>query len=146
MIAATDATRHAGGDRGGNQRAAWFQLYLYPTREVAASLVRRAEAAGYRAIVLTVDMPIARQRERDRRQPSDHAALTADLANFAGMESGDTPGVPHLGRRGLAAQSDAIALVLKGILAPEDALKALEYGVNRRSSSPNTEAASSTVA
>src|ERR1043166_5450026 len=35
----------------------WFQLYIYKDREVSAELVRRAEAAGAEAIVLTVDAP-----------------------------------------------------------------------------------------
>ena len=33
----------------------WFQLYLQPRREDTLALVRRAEQAGYRAIVLTID-------------------------------------------------------------------------------------------
>lgn len=36
----------------------WFQLYLQPTREATADLLRRAQAAGYRAIVITLDAPI----------------------------------------------------------------------------------------
>ncbi len=35
----------------------WFQLYVYRSRPFAQRLVRRAERAGYRAIVLTVDSP-----------------------------------------------------------------------------------------
>src|SRR5262249_56543319 len=38
--------------------ALWFQLYVYKDRGVTRSLVERAEAAGYRAIVLTVDPPL----------------------------------------------------------------------------------------
>lgn len=36
----------------------WFQLYLQPTREATLALVRRAEAAGYQAIVLTLDAAV----------------------------------------------------------------------------------------
>ena len=35
----------------------WFQLYVYRDRRVSEALVRRAEAAGYTALVLTVDTP-----------------------------------------------------------------------------------------
>jgi len=40
--------------------ARWFQLYMQPSREVTADLIRRAERAGYEAIVLTLDAPIQR--------------------------------------------------------------------------------------
>ncbi len=49
------------------QIAPWFQLYLPPDREVARQLVRRVQAAGYAALVLTLDMPIRGNRERDLR-------------------------------------------------------------------------------
>jgi 4-hydroxymandelate oxidase len=45
----------------------WFQLYVYKDREVTRELVARAEAAGYKAIVLTVDTPLLGRRERDLR-------------------------------------------------------------------------------
>jgi 4-hydroxymandelate oxidase len=45
----------------------WFQLYVYRDREITRDLVQRAEAAGYRAIVLTVDTPVLGRRERDIR-------------------------------------------------------------------------------
>jgi 4-hydroxymandelate oxidase len=45
----------------------WFQLYFYRDREATAELVQRAEAAGYGAIVLTVDAQLWGVRERDVR-------------------------------------------------------------------------------
>src|SRR3954470_8886722 len=45
----------------------WFQLYVYRDREITRSLVERAAAAGYAALCLTVDTPLAGPRERDRR-------------------------------------------------------------------------------
>ena len=45
----------------------WFQLYVYRQRDVTAQLVQRAEAAGCRAIVVTVDAPLLGTRERDVR-------------------------------------------------------------------------------
>jgi 4-hydroxymandelate oxidase len=45
----------------------WFQLYVYRDRGVTEGLVRRAEQSGYRALVLTVDMPRMGRRERDLR-------------------------------------------------------------------------------
>ena len=45
----------------------WFQLYWVNDREIAASFVKRAEAAGYGAIVLTVDTLTLGWRPRDLR-------------------------------------------------------------------------------
>ena len=45
----------------------WFQLYVFRDRAVTRSLVERAEAAGYEALVLTVDAPVLGRRERDAR-------------------------------------------------------------------------------
>jgi len=43
----------------------WFQLYLWRDRQASRDLVDRALAAGYEALVLTVDTPVAEQRLRD---------------------------------------------------------------------------------
>jgi len=45
----------------------WFQLYVWQNRELTRSFVDRARAAGYRALVLTVDVPVISRRERDLR-------------------------------------------------------------------------------
>ena len=48
-------------------KGTFFQLYVYRDREATAGLVRRAEAAGCKALVLTVDAPLLGRRERDVR-------------------------------------------------------------------------------
>ncbi|MBA3307174.1 MAG: alpha-hydroxy-acid oxidizing protein, partial [Chloroflexi bacterium] len=55
-----ETVAHAAGQR-------WFQLYVHRDRAVSRDLVARAKAAGYTAIVLTVDLPVAGFRERDLR-------------------------------------------------------------------------------
>jgi L-lactate dehydrogenase (cytochrome) len=45
----------------------WFQLYLWRDREASAAMVERARKAGYEALVLTVDTPVAGPRLRDVR-------------------------------------------------------------------------------
>ncbi len=45
----------------------WFQLYVLRNRDLTRSLVERAQTAGYKALMLTVDTPITSQRERDLR-------------------------------------------------------------------------------
>lgn len=45
----------------------WFQLYCFKDRMVTADLIARAEAAGYEALVITVDAPVLGMRRRDLR-------------------------------------------------------------------------------
>jgi L-lactate dehydrogenase (cytochrome) len=62
----------------------WFQLYLWRERDISAELVDRAAAAGYEALVLTVDTPVGGARLRDARNGlTIPPALT--LSTFAGM-------------------------------------------------------------
>ena len=46
---------------------AWYQLYLVGGREVAKGAIARAKACGYKALVVTIDTPVAGMRERDSR-------------------------------------------------------------------------------
>jgi L-lactate dehydrogenase (cytochrome) len=46
---------------------AWYQLYLCGGREIASSALQRAKEAGYSALILTIDTPVAGMRERDLR-------------------------------------------------------------------------------
>jgi L-lactate dehydrogenase (cytochrome) len=45
----------------------WYQLYLCGGRDVALTGIARAKAAGYTALVVTIDTPVAGMRERDFR-------------------------------------------------------------------------------
>jgi len=40
----------------------WLQLYCFSSRKMSAKLIQRAQAAGYKAVVLTVDVPYAGKR------------------------------------------------------------------------------------
>jgi len=118
----------------------WFQLYVQAKPNQTRGLVERAAAAGYEAIVLTVDLPILGYRERDRRNGFD---LAVPFGNFSADDGPshrpDVPGYEVLeawGRRTLlwddiaAIRSwSALPIVLKGILTGEDAILALEQGV-----------------
>lgn len=46
---------------------AWYQLYLVGGRDVALGAIARAKAAGFKALVVTIDTPVAGMRERDSR-------------------------------------------------------------------------------
>ncbi|MFF3573934.1 alpha-hydroxy-acid oxidizing protein [Nocardia jiangxiensis] len=45
----------------------WFQLYLWKDRDLSLELVRNAKAAGYEALLVTVDVPVSGNRLRDQR-------------------------------------------------------------------------------
>src|SRR5919199_4657120 len=53
--------------RGNDGADRWFQLYLWRDRAASKELLARAAASGYRALVLTVDTPVAGARLRDVR-------------------------------------------------------------------------------
>jgi len=46
---------------------AWYQLYLVGGRDVAMGAIARAKKCGYKALVVTIDTPVAGMRERDSR-------------------------------------------------------------------------------
>jgi 4-hydroxymandelate oxidase len=64
---------NAGGPR-------WFQLYMQEDRQLTELLVRRAEAAGYRVLVVTVDTAGKARRERDMRLPADALPWQGNVA------------------------------------------------------------------
>lgn len=53
--------------RAATSGPAWYQLYLIGGREAAAAAIGRARAAGFSALVVTIDTAVAGQRERDIR-------------------------------------------------------------------------------
>lgn len=114
----------------------WFQLYLVDSLEYSRSLVRRAEQAGYRALVFTVDLPVLGYRERDRRSgfalpamPHVDGAGPADRLRYGGLEQQHELGLSWATVE-LVRSWTAMPVILKGILAPEDARLAVEFGVD----------------
>jgi 4-hydroxymandelate oxidase len=125
----------------------WFQLYWLRQRDALAALVARAEAAGYRALVLTVDAPKVAIRRRDRRNsfvlpPSVTAAnLDPALTERSHRSAAGDSGIEEHSREQFdpAITWDDLAwlrartrlpLVLKGVLTAEDAALAVEHGVD----------------
>ena len=132
MIASTFATRSLEEIRDVASQA-WMQVYFYRDLDLTASLVQRAEKVGYRAIVLTVDVPYWGRRERDMR---NHFKLPPPLhvANFADKDvSGEyipLPGVVTWETVRWLRSITSLPILLKGIITAEDALVALENGVD----------------
>lgn len=115
----------------------WFQLYLQPRREDSLALVRRAEAAGYLAIVLTIDAAV---------KPSAFPLPAGvDAANLAGMPRPRhvaAPGGPIVFGTPLADAvpcwadlawlrgATRLPLLVKGTMSSADARRMIDAGAN----------------
>ncbi|HWG92284.1 MAG TPA: alpha-hydroxy acid oxidase [Candidatus Thermoplasmatota archaeon] len=123
----------------------WFQLYVYKDRELTLSLINRAKAAGFRALVLTVDTAVWGRRERDVRNGFSLPPPLA-LANFANLDRRLLPDLGE-GKDGLAAyvasqldptltwsdvrwlrEVSGLPVLVKGVVTAEDARLAVEHG------------------
>lgn len=125
----------------------WFQLYWLRDRRVVADLVTGAQAAGYRAIVLTVDAPQLGRRLRDLRN-----GFAVDPSARAGSLAAALTAVAHQQQEGVSGVAAAAAqifdptitwsdlawlqsltdlpLLLKGVVTAADATQAVEHGVD----------------
>ena len=118
----------------------WFQLY-HRGYDLSEMLVHRAEEAGFKAIVLTVDTPSPSPKERDLR---NNNTRLFELGNFRGTgrsanEVSGTDGSPgwNVSRAAPLAWKElewlkgltSLPLVLKGVRTAEDAHVAVESGV-----------------
>jgi lactate 2-monooxygenase len=135
---------------GDNPR--WFQLYWPSERAVAASLVERAEAAGYRAIVVTLDTKMMAWRPRDLQsaylpflQQQGLANYKTDPAFLAGLEQPWDENVPMALLRWIGLFADktvtwddidwlrsitSLPIVVKGVQHVEDARRAVDVGID----------------
>ena len=131
MIASTFSTRSIEEIAAAASGPLWFQMYSYRGLDIPAQLVRRAEAAGYRAIVVTVDAPQLGKRERDIRNDFKLPAHVRS-ANVVFDEDESYIPAPTIltwdsldWLRGITS----LPLLLKGVLTAEDAVMAVERGV-----------------
>jgi 4-hydroxymandelate oxidase len=109
--------------------ARWFQIYLQRDRSISQALVAKAEQSGYRAIVLTVDTPVAANRLRDARNAFSCSNLTA--ANKPVDDSGFTddpdPGVTFDDVTWLCGCT-SLPVLVKGVTRPDDAVRCVAAG------------------
>ncbi|CAL5071776.1 unnamed protein product [Urochloa decumbens] len=109
----------------------FFQLY-YKRRDVSATLVRRAESLGFKAIVLTVDMPVLGRREADIRNKSYiliHKSTAIGCFSHRRQTLKQTLD-PSLSWKDVEwlKSITSLPILLKGIVTAEDARKAVEVG------------------
>jgi 4-hydroxymandelate oxidase len=115
----------------------WYQLYWHPDRGLTRAIVEEAAEAGFTAIVLTVDLPVLGNRERDLRTgftlPDDIVPAFARTAAYASTQGSQVlgwtvdPSLTWDDLEWLRSLSD-LPLLVKGVLTAEDALLAVEHG------------------
>ena len=122
----------------------FFQLYMYKDRNVSRDLIRRVEAAGCKAIILTVDAPLLGNRERDERNKFELPKgfrvrnLTAKGSlDFTAMDGSGLTGFvrdhqdPTLNWKHVdwLRQTTNLPIVIKGLCRPDDAVRCFDYDV-----------------
>ena len=136
--------------------AMWFQLYVLRDRAAVEALVRRAERAGATALVVTVDAPTLGRRERDVRNKFALAAglrlanVDAEVSESksnskseseSGSSAPSSSAQASISRR-IGGRDDSLTwrdvrwlrsitslpVILKGVLTPEDARRAVASG------------------
>jgi isopentenyl diphosphate isomerase/L-lactate dehydrogenase-like FMN-dependent dehydrogenase len=144
----------------------WFQMYIWRDRGLVRELVERARAAGFQALVLTVDVPRGAARDRDRRngfglppratvrslvggmvrprwasQFVAHPRMTTASIASQGVDAGDAVHMTEYINRQFDPTTnwdDLIwfrelwdgPIVIKGILSPDDAERAVALGAD----------------
>ena len=111
----------------------WFQLYIQPDLAFTESLVRRAEAVGCRALVVTVDSPALGRNERGDRNDFHDLPPGIFCPNMGG--DGNVRNVvlsPEISWKHLdwLRETTRLPVLLKGVLHPADARLAVEHGVD----------------
>lgn len=132
--------------------ARWFQLYWPADRDLTLSLIRRAEEAGYTAVVITLDTKLLAWRPMDltgaylpflegkgqanyRTDEVFRSGLNPDIEdeNQAALlrwaEVWSDAGITWSDLEWLRSQTE-LPLILKGILHPDDAVEGIELGVD----------------
>ncbi|KAM8857493.1 2-Hydroxyacid oxidase 2 isoform 1-T1 [Synchiropus picturatus] len=118
----------------------WFQLYVYRDRKLSEQIVHRVEALGYKALVLTVDVPYTGKRRNDIRNKF-RLPPHLKVKNLEGVsqqeDAGQEPhGVPATALDPSISWKDMhwlqsitrLPIIIKGILTKEDAELAVEHG------------------
>nr|XP_054765589.1 2-Hydroxyacid oxidase 2-like [Lytechinus pictus] len=128
----------------------WMQLYLFKDRRISEHVVKEAEKEGFKAIVLTVDLPFTGNRAFSQKRPSGKyyqdptfrpVNLAIDIPEIhKAIQSGDVCIRRFLEEQGESPQTwddvrwlkyiTKLPIVLKGILTGEAAREAADAGVS----------------
>ncbi len=143
LVVSTSATTSLEDIAAATTTPKWFQLYVQPDRDFTRELVRRAEAARYEALVVTVDSPVLGPRYRETRT---QFALPpgVERANLRGLKTATGGHRPTEDTIYSALLDPKLTwkeiewlrtltkrpLLLKGIVNPDDAARAADLGAD----------------
>jgi 4-hydroxymandelate oxidase len=128
MVASTSSTCSLEAIAGAATAPLWFQLYVADVKGTE-ELVRRAAAAGYRALVLTVDAARWGHKERSIRS-GFHLPAHLRKANFPHESAAQATFALTWESLTWLRSLTSLPIILKGILTAEDAALAVEHGVD----------------
>jgi 4-hydroxymandelate oxidase len=131
MVASTVSNRSVEDICRAASEPIWFQLYVEDDRGAVRALIERAEAAGCKALCITVDNPLAYARNREERVRAQAPMLPFPNLGITAAPGGRSRSRRHFNWNDLAwIQSFAkTPIVLKGIMNPDDANEAVRHGV-----------------
>ncbi len=120
---------------GASNGPKWFQLYIPRDRGFAREMLQRAKATGYKAVIVTADVDITRNRERSVGLQG--AALpNLSMGNVPKTDAGnggnamDMKGNMSWDDIEFARQESGLPVIIKSILSPRQALQGLKHGVS----------------
>lgn len=112
----------------------WLQIHLHKNRSITEQLIKRAEKAQYKAIVITVDIPLKGNRKRDLQNKFSFPAncIPANFTNEHNQVNDEAltfnPCATWEDIRWIKTVTH-LPIILKGIMHPADALLAIKYKV-----------------
>ena len=147
MILSTVTTSPVEAVIAAREAPIWYQLYATNSWEVAKAFVKRAEKAGCTAVAVTVDRSGGRNQEtlfrlqrtdsRDCAVCHDRSSLSANLRRRSMYEGVDVTGLTHTQSSNMTwdflkrlRDTTQMKIVIKGILAHEDAKIAADSGID----------------
>ncbi len=142
MVLSTQSSTPMENVRAAGPACRWFQLYMQPSRAATLMLLRRAEAAGFTALVVTVDAPVSGLRNREQRAgfmlppeigadalerlpKSEARAIDEDDSIILDHVMAEAPVWDDI--KWLVSET-TLPIIIKGILSPTDADGAIEAG------------------
>ena len=147
MILSTVTTSPVEAVIAAREAPIWYRLYATNSWEVAKAFVKRAEKAGCTAVAVTVDRSGGRNQEtlfrlqrtdsRDCSACHDRSSLSSNLRRRSMYEGVDVTGLTHTQSSNMTwdflkrlRDTTQMKIVIKGILAHEDAKIAAESGID----------------
>jgi L-lactate dehydrogenase (cytochrome) len=125
-------------DAAEGDQVQWMQLYVNKDREITKRYVQHAEKRGVKGLFITVDAPLLGRREKDMRSKYDGAAAKVQTdEKSVDRSQGAARAISSFIDPGLCWDDiyffrsiTKMPIILKGVQRAEDALKAVEYGVD----------------